>query len=44
MARVMRTYRVPEDVYEAAKAKAEERGETLTEVIVAALKRYAKKR
>lgn len=36
-----RTVRVPDDEWEAAKAKAAEKGETLSEVIRRALKRYA---
>lgn len=37
-----RSIRVPDDVWEAARAEAESRGETVTDVIVRALKRYAK--
>lgn len=36
-----RTVRVPDDVWEAAKAKAVERGENLSDVIRRALSRYA---
>ena len=35
-----RTVRVPEDLWQAAKARAEEKGETVSDVIVRALKRY----
>lgn len=35
-----RTVRVPDDVWAAAKAKAEERGDTLSDVIRRALQRY----
>ena len=38
-----RTVRVPDDEWEAAKAKAAEKGETLSEVIRRALRRYASK-
>lgn len=38
-----RTVRVPDDEWEAAKAKAAEKGETLSEVIRRALRRYAGK-
>lgn len=36
-----RTVRVPDDVWEAAQRKAEERGDNLSEVIRKALERYA---
>jgi len=36
----IRTFRIPDDVYDAAKAKAAERGETLTAVVIRALRRY----
>lgn len=39
----IRGFRIPDDVYNAAKAKAEEKGETLTEVVRKALERYAKR-
>lgn len=32
--------RVPDDLWQAVKAKAKERGETITDVVVRALKRY----
>lgn len=35
-------FRIPPDVKAAAKSKADERGETLTDVVVRALKRYAR--
>lgn len=38
-----RTVRIPDDTWEAAKAKAEERGENLSEVIRKYLERYAKR-
>ena len=38
-----RSVRIPTPLWEAAKAKAEERGETLTDVIVRALERYVKR-
>lgn len=38
-----RTFRIPEDVYAAAKAKAVERGETLSDVVRRALERYARR-
>lgn len=38
-----RTFRIPGDLYAAAKAKAEERGETLTDVIRRALERYVRR-
>ena len=37
-----RTVRVPDDVWAAAKARAEQRGETVTDAIVRALKRYGR--
>lgn len=39
----IRSFRIPDDVYDAAKAKAAERGETLTDVVKKALERYAKR-
>lgn len=38
-----RSVRVRGDLWEAAKVKAEERGETVTDVLVRALERYAKR-
>lgn len=37
-----RSVRVPDDLWEAALARAEERGETVTDVILRALKRYVR--
>ena len=37
-----RTFRIPTDLYVAAKAKAAENGETVTDVIVRALRRYVR--
>jgi hypothetical protein len=39
----LRSVRVPNNVWEAAQAKADERGENLSEVIRKALERYAKR-
>lgn len=39
----IRSVRVPEPLWEAAKAKAAERGETVTDVVVKALERYVKR-
>lgn len=36
----LRSVRVPDDVWDAVKAKAEDRGETVTDVILRALRRY----
>jgi predicted DNA-binding protein len=41
---VMRSLRVPEDLWERAKAKADERQENLSDVIREALERYVKRR
>ncbi len=41
---VMRSLRVPEALWEAAKAKAEERQENLSDVIREALERYVKRK
>ncbi|HPJ19607.1 MAG TPA: hypothetical protein PK635_10850 [Actinomycetota bacterium] len=38
----MRSVRVPEDEWKAAQSRATERGETVTDVIRRALRRYAK--
>jgi hypothetical protein len=38
-----RGIRVPDDLWEAAKAKAAERGETVTDAIIRALRRYVRK-
>lgn len=37
-----RSVRVPEDLWQAAKVRAEEKGETVTDAIVRALKRYVR--
>ena len=39
----IRTVRVPDDVWQAAQERAAEKGETVSAVIVRALKRYGKK-
>lgn len=39
----LRSVRVPDEVWEAAKAEAERRGETVSGVIVRYLRRYARK-
>lgn len=41
---VMRSLRVPADLWEAAKAKADERQENISDVIREALERYVKRR
>lgn len=38
-----RSIRIPDDLWNAAKAKAAERGETVTDVVVRALERYVKR-
>lgn len=40
----MKSFRIPEDLYRAALTKAAERGESLSDVIRAALERYVKKK
>jgi len=40
----LRSFRIPDDVYKAAQAKAAERGETVSSVVVDSLKRYAKRK
>ena len=42
--RTSRTVRVEDDLWRAAQAKADERGDVLSEVIRAALKRYVSRR
>lgn len=37
-----RTIRVPDEIWEAARRKAADRGETITDVIVRALKQYVR--
>ena len=39
-----RSVRVPDDVWQAAKAEAERRGETVTDAVVRALRRYGRSR
>ncbi len=39
----IRTVRVPDDVWQSAQERAAEKGETVSAVIVRALKRYGKK-
>jgi len=39
----LRSVRVPEDIWQAAKARAEEKGETVSDVIMRALRRYARR-
>lgn len=41
---IMRSLRVPADLWEAAKAKADERQENISDVIREALERYVKKK
>ena len=41
---VMRSLRVPEPLWEAAKAKADERQENISDVIREALEKYAKRK
>ena len=38
----IKSFRIPEDVYKAAQAKAAEKGETLTDVVRKALIRYGR--
>ena len=38
-----RSVRVPEDLWQAARARAAERGETVTDAIVRALERYVRR-
>ena len=38
-----RSVRIPDELWQAVKAKAAERGETVTDVIVKALERYVKR-
>lgn len=37
-----RSFRIPDDLWDAARAKAKERGETVTDVVIRALKRYVR--
>jgi hypothetical protein len=36
----VRTVRVPDDIWQALRARADERGETVTDVVLRALRRY----
>lgn len=38
-----RSVRIPDELWQAAKVKADQRGETVTDVIVRALERYVKR-
>lgn len=40
VASILRTFRVPDDLWRAAQAKAAERGETVTDILIRALRRY----
>lgn len=40
----LKSFRIPEDLYRAAQAKAEERGESVSDVVRAALERYVKRK
>lgn len=40
----IRSVRVPDDIWEAAKAEAAERGETVSDVILRALERYGRQK
>ncbi|GAS98919.1 Gp65 [Mycolicibacterium canariasense] len=39
----LRSFRIPDDLYEAAQQKAEEKGETVSDVVRRALERYVKR-
>ena len=39
----LRSVRVPDDVWQAAKAEAERRGETVTDAVVRSLRRYGRR-
>lgn len=39
----LRSFRIPDDVYQAAQAKAAEKGESVSDVVRRALERYAKR-
>jgi len=39
----LRSFRIPDEVYKAAQAKAEEKGESVSDVVRRALERYAKR-
>lgn len=38
----LRSFRIPDDIYQAAQAKAEERGESVSDAVRRALERYGK--
>lgn len=40
----LKSFRIPDDLYRAAQAKAAERGESVSDVVRAALQRYVKRR
>lgn len=40
----LKSFRIPEELYRAAQQKAADRGETLSEVVRAALERYVKRK
>lgn len=40
----LRSFRIPDDVYRAAQEKAAERGESVSDVVRAALERYVKRK
>lgn len=40
----LKSFRIPEDLYVAAQAKAAERGESVSEIVRAALERYVKRK
>lgn len=40
----MHSFRCPDELWDAAKAKADERGETVTDVLRKALERYVKRK
>lgn len=39
----LRSFRIPDELYQAAQAKAEERGESVSDVVRRALERYVKR-
>lgn len=39
----LRSFRIPDDLYEAAQKKAEEKGESVSDVVRRALERYVKR-
>ncbi|ORA05846.1 hypothetical protein BST17_08490 [Mycolicibacterium bacteremicum] len=39
----MRSFRIPDELYAAAQAKAEEKGESVSDVVRRALERYVKR-